>query len=233
MAPTRDATVAEIGAREVVARPDVVVARPPTGAQVRARAQRDPVRTLLDMPRSRPPRTTKSGSLRAAGTYPVRPVRPSSDTVPAAAGPTDSPLVGLRRPVAATATPVVVMRRLDRGRLYAPAIIDAVGWPCPARLDADVSRPERVLLRPAPEIAGVARSTSRPHLDQSGRIVLPIGIRAHLGIDPNAEIVVIARDGFVEIVTLGRMLTGLDTLGALDTLRATPAGPVAADAHTA
>jgi hypothetical protein len=174
------------------------------------------------MPRTRPPRSTRAGHLHAAGAYPALPVRPVA-TEPADTPRGRSPLAGLHRPATAP-RPVVVLRRLDSGRLYAPALIDAVGWPCPVRLDADVSRPRTVLLRPATEIAGQAASTSRPHLDRSGRLVLTTGIRCHLGIDPDAEVIAVACDGHLEIVTVDRMLdaiTTLDTLDTLDTLTAT------------
>ena len=191
-----------------------------------ARAQRELTRTLRDMPRPRPPRTTTAGSLRAAGTPPALQAPPVFDETAPSAVRGESPLVGLHRPEAVGRPPVVVVRRLDGGRLYAPTVTDAVAWSCSIRLEADVSQPQCVLLRPAPKIIGEFNSTSRPHVDGSGRLVLPEGIRFHLGVGKNDEVVAIARVDHLEIVTVGRMLTGLAALDAIATLRATPSGPL-------
>jgi len=91
---------------------------------------------------------------------------------------------------------LIAARKLDRGRLSAAKLVAAARFGCHAALAADVSRPDRVLLRAAPATprrAGDAEApfagTHTAHTDGSGAIVVPAGLRAHLGIDDDGEIV--------------------------------------------
>jgi hypothetical protein len=165
----------------------------------------------------RPPRTTRAGHLHVATRQPGLPVRPEvphANESPVGAG----PLTGLTRPGPAGVAPVMTQRRLDRGRLYIPALIAAAGWPTAVHLGAEVPRPGLVRLRPAGGLDGSVAGSSRPHTDAAGRIVLTQGIRVHLGVEATGEVLAVLRDGgVIDIVAPARIITALEALDTIET----------------
>ena len=111
----------------------------------------------------------------------------------------------------APCTVVVAVARLDRGRLCARSLIGVLGWAPGDRLRCDITIPQTVILArtwpgPEPVIA-----TSTPHLDSAARVLLPIGLRCHLGLAADAEVfAATTTHGTLKITSLGRVLAALD-----------------------
>jgi len=108
---------------------------------------------------------------------------------------------------------------LDRGRLCARKLVDAVGFPPSTALAADVSRTGRVRLTVAAPTATVADSTtpvagtSRAHVDARGQIVITAGLRAHLGIAADGWVLARAIDDHtVEVLTAATLAVAIDAL---------------------
>ena len=80
------------------------------------------------------------------------------------------------------------VRRLDRGRLSVPHLIEAAGWPAAIMLRADVTRRGVVTLHQRQGSTGPVAGSSRIYTDANGRIVLTEGIRAYLGINADASV---------------------------------------------
>jgi len=154
------------------------------------------------MPRTRPPKTTRAGNLRA------RP-RSMGDAMASGTASGESPglpLGHLERPREATRAPsplcaldipepvaeprsVVSVRRLDAGRLYVPGLVEAAGWGTGIALAADLSVSNRARLTPATGIQRPVRGTKSPHVDKAGRIVVPSGLRKSLGLADGEHLV--------------------------------------------
>ena len=154
--------------------------------------------TVQSVPRRQPPRTTRSGTLKArpgalghqAGT--TLPLG-SFDT-PGEMGRALSPLSGLELPepanlVEAPPEPVILVRRLDGGRLFARDLVTAAGWAMEIPLAADLSQSQRVRLTAAPGIHRPVMRTKSPHVDRDGRIIIPSGLRSYLSLDNRAFLV--------------------------------------------
>lgn len=141
------------------------------------------------MPGNRPPRTTRAGHLHAtAQAVPALPVR-HDGLAPAAPVP-QSPLAVLRPPATLGDTAcTLVVRALDRGRLFATSLTVALGWAPGTALEADVSRAHVLRLRPAPPTSGPVAGTHRAHTDGAGRIVVSTALRHFLGVDTDGEVV--------------------------------------------
>ncbi|MGB9344990.1 MAG: hypothetical protein WCA90_03055, partial [Ilumatobacteraceae bacterium] len=143
------------------------------------------------MPNLLPPKTRRHGHLHAVDRAAPIPVRLDDAAGTHQRHSADG--AGLLRRFAATTRPaaeagMVVARRLDRGRLCARELVDAVGFESNTALAADVSRTGRVRLtvaRPSPAVAASTASvagTSRAHVDARCQILIPSGLRAFLGI---------------------------------------------------
>ena len=167
------------------------------------------------MPRSAPPRSTRAGHLHAAAAIPALPVQPSFDA-PSPPTVSDGPLAGLTVPEAAAEVPKHALRRLDRGRLSVPHLIEAAGWADATMLRADVTRRGAVTLYEHNRGAGPVAGSSRVHTDTNGRIVLTEGIRAHLGIAADASVFACVNGDRIEVTTVARVLAGLDALTDLE-----------------
>ena len=125
-----------------------------------------------------------SRALYSVGTIPSlpigqAPVPPSQlDQLPG------SPLTGLDRPAPADQT-LVVARRLDRGRLSATALVNALGWAPSTLLTASIHN-DLVVLRSTGQAARPGTTTA--HTDAKGQIVIGEGLRARLGNDANGHV---------------------------------------------
>ncbi|MFN3215894.1 MAG: hypothetical protein ACE367_05315 [Acidimicrobiales bacterium] len=120
---------------------------------------------------------------------------------------------------------MAAVARLDKGRLCARSLTTALGWEPGDRLTCDVTIPETVILArtwpgPDPVIA-----TSTPHLDNAARVLLPIGLRCHLGLAADSEVfATTTAQGTLKITSLGRVLAALDNADTADRNPAAAAG---------
>ena len=185
---------------------------------VLARAQQGRLRTVTMVPKHQPPRTTHAGHLHAAGSIPSRPV----GSIPVEADTTTptrlSPLRSLVRPVRATSTAIVVTRKLDCGRLRCEDLIAHAGWDLGIVLEADVSTPGRLHLRPAlSQTAKPIAHTRTAHVLEDKRMLVPGGLRNFLGVNANDTVLVVSGgDGIITIAPTSLLLQGIaaiDTLG--------------------
>jgi hypothetical protein len=111
----------------------------------------------------------------------------------------------------------VVTRRLDRGRLAAGKFVEAVGWAAGTPLRAELAGPGRIRLRP--ETRAGQCSKYRAHVDAKGQIQLVLGLRSHLGVTDDGEVLArLLPDGVVEIVNHAVVHAAFDALDALDAL---------------
>ena len=137
------------------------------------------------MPRPRPPKRTRAGTLYA------RPgARDGAGDPGLPLGPLDgdrgrgaSPLGGLELPEPSVEPRAeIAVRRLDAGRLYAPDLVEAAGWTTLLPLAADLTQSHRIRLSPAVGVQRPVRGTKSPHVDREGRIIVPSGLRAFLSL---------------------------------------------------
>ncbi|HQU27103.1 MAG TPA: hypothetical protein PLS29_08755, partial [Acidimicrobiales bacterium] len=136
------------------------------------------------------------------------------------------PPVGVGAPLAAFAAPSAPSApvgfrsaRLDRGRLHAPEAIGRLGWPVLCELDARLVGPSRVRLRRRPVDDRPVRATARAHVDATGRVLIPSGLRHHLGVAPEDQVVVWVEaeggePGVLVVVHPGVLVGALSTLDA-------------------
>jgi hypothetical protein len=194
-------------------------------------------RTVSEVPNSLPPRTTKSGHLHAVGKPAPIPVRVDGFSDPVDRRNADG--AGLLQRLTASAQPVseqglLVARTLDRGRLCARELIDAVSFPPSTALAADVSRTGRVRLTVAQPSATVGTSapvagSSRAHVDARSQILVPLGLRMHLGIQADGEVIArVIDEHTVEILTAATLAVAINALDLVASY-AHAAGSVVAD----
>jgi hypothetical protein len=204
------------GARPVPIAPP----EPPSGdrdAPARARSTRR--RTLARVPRTNPPRTTRHGHLHAVGNPPPLPVNAQRLDGPAPE-PREPGLLGrlVQIPESADGAAPVVARRLDRGRLSAGKFVAAAGWDHGVALRARLAGPGRIRLQP--ETRALEASEYRAHVDAKGQIQLVLGLRTHLGIGEDGEVLArLLGDGVVEITNLAVVhaaFAALDTLAEIE-----------------
>ena len=151
--------------------------------------------TVTEVTPTPPPLIARHGTLRArpgstTSPLPVRPGAPRRGG-PAAAAP-------LARFVAPSVPdPVLAFRsaRLDRGRLHAPDAVAAAGLEVLSEFEACLAGTNRLRLRRRASDDRAVRSTSRPHVDATGRIVLSAGLRRHLGVESDGCVVLWAEPG--------------------------------------
>ena len=183
-----------------------------------ARAQQGRLRTVTMVPKHQPPRTTHAGHLHAAGSIPSRPV----GSIPVETDTTTptrlSPLRSLVRPVRAASDELIVTRKLDDGRLRCEDLIAHAGWDLGIVLEADVSTPGRLHLRPAQgQTDKPIAHTRTAHVLEDKRMQIPGGLRNFLCINRNAIVLVVSRgDGIITIAPTSLLLEGIaaiDTLG--------------------
>ena len=94
------------------------------------------------------------------------------------------------------ATPIAFRSaRLDAGRLHAPDAVAAAGLAVLGELEVRLAGANRLRLRQRPVDDRAVRATSRAHVDATGRIVLPSGLRRHLGVERDGAVVVWAEVG--------------------------------------
>jgi hypothetical protein len=101
-----------------------------------------------------------------------------------------SPLRVLREPSALCAPLEMSLHRLDRKRLHAPGLVDALGWLPGAPLEADLTRPHRLRLRLRAQYGEPTIGSRRAHVDGQGRIVLTGGLRDWLVVHDDAPVLV-------------------------------------------
>jgi len=200
-----------------------VDASPPKNSEksfVLARAQQGRLRTVTMVPKHQPPRTTHAGHLHAAGSIPSCPV----GSIPVEADTTTptrpSPLRSLVRPVRATSGDLIVTRKLDGGRLRCEDLIEHAGWDLGIVLEADVSTPGRLHLRPAQSQTDKPIAHTRTaHVLEDKRMLIPGGLRDFLGVNANAIVLVVSGgDGIITIAPTSLVRQGIaaiDTLGEL------------------
>jgi hypothetical protein len=187
-----------------------------------ASAPGDGVPTVSSVPNHQPPRTTRHGHLHAVDRPAPIPVRLDGVADPSDRRHADG--ASLLQRFATAARPaadhgVVVARKLDRGRLCAHELVDAVGFAADTALAADVSRTGRVRLTVARPLAGVANAstpvagTSRAHVDARRQIVITSGLRAFLGVGAGGEVIArVLDDHTVEILTAATLAVAIDAL---------------------
>jgi len=204
----------------------------------------DRVDTVTGVPHSAPPKTTRHGHLHAVGS--ARPLPVVVDAPPPASGSEPASGAGLASMFAATlatpdAAPVVVSRKLDRGRLCSAELVDAAGFDAHTALAATLGCPGVVRLRRAPspvtgpgvEAPPVA-GTSTVHTDARRSIVVPLGLRTHLGISANDTVIdrVVDADT-VEVANPAVLTVAFDLLNQLSTLDSAPHHTNSGDGHVA
>ena len=168
-----------------------------------ARAQVGRQRTVNLVPKLEPPPTTRAGHLHATGAVPHRPV----GSIPIDASPHTSvplsPMRSVTQPSVADGPEMVVTRTLDCGRLRCDDLIAHAGWSFDIALEADLSIPGRVALRPkADAVTGPLAHQRQPHVLHTKRMLIPGGIRTFLGIDADATVIAISTgDGVITIAS--------------------------------
>ena len=145
--------------------------------------------TVLDMTPTAPPIQAQAGQRRARGSLiPAMPIRTGAPA-PAPRAMESSPLKELRFPTILTPPIGLVIRCLDRGRLYTPDLVALLGWTPGLALEADVGRSNRLRLRARLHHEGSTIGSKRVHLDGNARIAVTTGLRDHLGIAEDGQVI--------------------------------------------
>jgi len=126
------------------------------------------------------------------------------------------PPLDVLRTAAAVPAATLEVRRLDRGRLSAGALVAMLAWAPRSALDVVAVVGPVVALVPDRRHAGWARSlaTSCPHVDAQRRIVLPAGVRDLLGVRVDDAVVAWVADGVLAIASAGWIPAALGALAA-------------------
>ena len=159
------------------------------------------------MPRSRPPQRALHGQLEARPSHRAHesrelPIRVAEST---AAERGSSPVAGLIKHAAAIKAvdeePVVILRALDGGRLFARSLVEEAAWPPSIELVAELLEDRRIRLRAQDHTAGSVKGTLTPHVDDAGRICVSVGLRKYLGVSKDSPVLAYSvAPGVIEII---------------------------------
>ena len=135
------------------------------------------------------PLVARHGTLRArpGSTTPLVPVRTGPARHVSAVG--GAPLARFVAPDSPASVLAFRSARLDRGRLHAPDAVAAAQLEVLCELEVRLAGANQLRLRRRPLDDRAVRGTARPHVDAAGRIVLSAGVRRHLGVEANGEVV--------------------------------------------
>ena len=119
------------------------------------------------------------------------------------------------QPSVADGPEMVVTRKLDCGRLRCDDLIAHAGWSFDIALEADLSVPGRVTLRPKADAAsGPLAHQRQPHVLNTKRMLIPGGLRTFLGIDADATVIAISTgDG---VITIASSVIVVQAIKAMD-----------------
>jgi hypothetical protein len=198
-----------------------------------ARADPADLLTVRRVPKPAPPPRTRHGNLHAVGRPSRLPVNAQSHDGDRDGRRTDEPgLLGrlVQLPTPPVDAPPVVSRRLDRGRLAAAKLVQAAGWPARTPLRAELAGPGRIRLRP--ETRAGRFSKYRAHVDAKGQIQLVLGLRTHLGVADDGEVLArLLPDGIVEIANYAVVHAAFDAFDTLAELERRVTAPATAAAE--